>query len=137
MFGKITRDMVIQFALMLVVLLGIIWAVNHYQGLQRDAQLGRDRKEIAINASEGIADGVTAGEVQAAVDAAIASGRDTYNHSTAEARRNEPTTATRDSRAVPDSRLRAFRERRLARERRGCAGGERQGQQCEGAAAER
>lgn len=127
----------IQLGIAVLVAVVLTYFVNDYREAKRNAAIGEQRGEVLANTSAGVADGVTAAEVQAAIDAAIASGRSGYNQSTAEARRNEPTTAARDARPVPDSRLRAFRERRLARERRGCAGGERQGEQCEGVVAER
>ena len=80
-----------------------------------------------LESTSGItADGAKADEDRDKTDAGVAAGRDDFNNSTEEDRRNEPETAVRDTGNVPASRMRAFRERRLARERLGCAG-----EQCE------
>ena len=80
-----------------------------------------------MEATSGISgDGARADEDRGKTDAGLSAGRDDFNNATEEDRNNEPETAVRDTGNVPASRLRAFRERRLARERLGCAG-----EQCE------
>lgn len=92
------------------------------EGAEQNEARGR-----TMEATSGIInDGVRADEDRSVTDDAIADGRDTFNTTTQRDRNNEPQTASRDSAAVPASRLRAFRERRLARERSGCIG-----EQCE------
>ena len=91
-------------------------------GAEQNESRGR-----TMEATSGItADGAKADADRGKTDAGLSAGRDTFNNATEEDRRNEPETAARDDRGVPASRLRAFRERRLARERLGCAG-----EQCE------
>ena len=89
----------------------------------KQAASSNEQRGRTMEATSGItSDGAKADEDRAQADAGIASGRDNFNNATDEDRRNEPETAVRDDRAVPSSRLRAFRDRRLARERLGCTG---------------
>lgn len=90
-----------------------------------------DLKEVAETAtaigqaSSGIIeDSAKADEDRSNVDYAVGQGRDAFRQSYQGAKANEPEVADHASRAVPLSVRRAFRERRLARERSGCAGGE-------------
>lgn len=76
--------------------------------------------------SEIISDGAKADEDRSGVDQAINQARDQFNEHYHGAMKNEPETAARADRSVPDGVSKAFRARRLARERSGCAG-----QQCE------
>ena len=75
---------------------------------------------IGQASSEMAEDGAKADEDRGNVDYAVGQGRDAFNHSYEGAKSNEPEVAARSNRPVPDSVRRAFRERRLARERSGC-----------------
>ena len=76
-------------------------------------------------ASSGIIeDSAKADEDRSNVDYAVGQGRDAFRQSYQGAEANEPEVADHASRAVPLSVRRAFRERRLARERSGCVEGQ-------------
>lgn len=72
-----------------------------------------------------ISDGAKADEDRSDVDQTVDQARDQFNDNYRGAMQNEPETAARADRPVPDSVRDAFRQRRIARERSGCAG-----QQC-------
>lgn len=95
----------------------LIWA-GHVVLDWRDAhhaqqQAGRDAHSI-----EGIiVDGSRSLEERQRAEEASRTAREEFENTTQEDRRREPQTATRDTGRVPDSRLRAFEQRRIARER--------------------
>lgn len=80
-------------------------------------------QERAAKVTTGIAqDGAEADEQRLVIDVGLLEARARFNQQLEEDRKHEPETAARAERVVPDSRLRAFRQRRLTRERLGCAG---------------
>lgn len=83
------------------------------EGAQQNEQRGQ-----TMHAASGIVkDGSDSSAARVDADAGIEQARDAYEQSTEEDRQREPQTATRDTGAVPASRLRAFEQRRIARER--------------------
>lgn len=88
----------------------------------------KDRLEtvtaIGETTSGMVTDGAKASEDRSAVDYSVGQGRGAFNQSYEGAKRDEPEVATRATRVVPSRVRNAFRERRLARERSGCAGAE-------------
>lgn len=95
-----------------------------YRRLQRASAQNEHRGQVLTNASAGAAESIDIDEFQAGYNAALAANRDAFQKAKTEAKRNEPETAARAVRPVPDSVRGAYRERRLARERLGCAGRE-------------
>lgn len=83
------------------------------EGAQQNEERGR-----TMEATGGIQrDGDTSSQARGEADAGTAKARDDFESTTEEDRHREPETATRDSSSVPASRLRAFEQRRIARER--------------------
>lgn len=82
----------------------------------------QEQAQIGTTTSELVTDGAQASEDRSAVDYAVGQGRGAFNQSYEGAKRDEPEVATRATRVVPSRVRNAFRERRLARERSGCAG---------------
>ena len=88
--------------------------------LGRKAVQADNRAIVLDNTSAGIEDGVEIDNQQQAYARGLADARQVYQQQTNEDARHEPETAIRDNGAIPDSRLRAFQQRRLSRERLGC-----------------
>lgn len=112
--------------LIAAVLIGclFLWAGQKIMSW-RDAAQVNEQRGAKIEATTGIVnDSAKADENRATVDTDIATARDTFTRDTTEARRHEPATADRATRPVPDSLRRAYRARRLARQRSGCIGDE-------------
>ena len=100
------------------LLFGAQTVLDWKQAAQQNEQRGR-----TMEATSGIVKDDSKNEAQRLViDVGLLEGRARFNQQLEEDNRNEPETAARGTRNVPDSRLRAFRERRLARERLGCVG---------------
>jgi hypothetical protein len=119
-------EMQVIAGLIIAVLLAVgisLWG-SHYMNLQREAALAKTRAGVLTTTSQGVADGTRIDQAQATTNAALAQGRETFHVTIQEAKRNEPETANRAVRPVPDSVRNAAAERRRARERLGCAGGE-------------
>jgi len=108
----------------IILALLVIIAVGSIQSLRNAAAVGEQRGGVLGSASEGVAQGVKIDQEQQRESVVISAGRDTFQRTKSEAIRNEPTTADRATRAVPDSVRQAYRDRRRARERLGCAGSE-------------
>lgn len=108
----------------LVLGVGMTTAYNHYMNLRDKAQLADSRGTVLETASGTMADGAVADQSAAAVETAVAGAADAFANAINEAKRNEPETADRADRRVPDSVRAAYRARRLARERSGCVQGE-------------
>lgn len=110
----------------LLVAVGIGAAVLFAGQRVLDWKEGAEANEVAgrtMKATSGILnDGQKSSEDRNNVDTGVLAGRHNYNETYEEANRNEPETAARSDRAVPDSVRNAFRERRIARERLGCTG---------------
>lgn len=103
------------------------------EGAQQNEQRGR-----TMQATTDIAkDGAKADEQRLFIDVGLLEARARFNQQLEEDKANEPEVAERADRTVPSSRLRAFRERRLARERLGCAGEQCQSRSTEANAPER
>lgn len=119
-----------QIKLAVILLVAVILSVGvtlftgHYRELTRAAEQNEQRAGVLANASAGIEDGVDIDAFLSSNQVVIGTGRNNFQRAKQEAIRNEPETADRADRAVPDSVRRAYRERRIARERRGCAGGQ-------------
>lgn len=109
----------------------------YVSNLREASALSEQRGTTLQTTSAVIDDGTIADQAQAAVVQGIAAGRDQFNNTYSEAKRNEPTVADRANRPVPASVRNAYRERRLARERYGCVRSECQARGQAGDAAER
>jgi hypothetical protein len=122
--------MTIQSKLILAIVVAIAFAVaitlgtQHYIKLRDKAELADTREGVLTTTSQGVADSVHIDQAQNATNAGLAQGRETFHTTLEEAKRNEPETANRAVRPVPDSVRNAAAERRRARERLGCAGRE-------------
>jgi len=104
----------------------------------KEAAAENERRGRTMEATSGIIKDDGKNEAQRLViDVGLLEARARFNQQLEEDNRNEPETAARGARPVPDSRLRAFRERRLARERLGCAGAECRERSSEAVAPER
>lgn len=118
----------IKIAVGLVVAVGLGVAVtlagNHYRGLLREAEAGRQRALVLKAVDAGVSERVEIDEFLTGYRMATEAGRREFRIIIDEAKRNEPETAARADRPVPDSVRRAYRERRYSRERSGCAGDE-------------
>lgn len=105
--------------LVLAVLLGcaLLWAgqtvLEGHEAAAQNEQRGRTMEST----SGTIKDGDNSAQARQDADAGVAQGRDNFNNTIDEDGKHEPETAVRDSGAVPGSRLRAFEQRRLERER--------------------
>jgi hypothetical protein len=110
--------------LALALALGVAIALfgGHYRKLQIAAQQNEQRGSVLETTSAGVADTVDIDKALAENRAALAANRNAFQKALQEAKRNEPETAARAVLPVPDSVRTAYRERRLARERLGCAG---------------
>lgn len=102
----------------------LLFGYNTVIGWKEAAQQNVSRGNTMTATSGIVADGAKADAQRADVDTGIAQGRDNFNTNYQEAKRNEPETAARADRSVPDSVRNAYRARRLARERLGCIGSE-------------
>lgn len=105
----------------LVLGIGIALFGADYRRLQKAAAQNENRGQVLTNASAGAKESIDIDEFQAGYNAGLAANRDAFQRAKQEAIRNEPETAARAVRPVPGSVRDAFRERRLARERLGCA----------------
>lgn len=112
--------------LVLAVLLavGVSVSVNHYVDLRKASAQNEIRQGVLTATTAGVEVGVNNQREQDDIDSAIAKGARDFTITLQEAKRNDPTTADRAVRPVPDSVRNAYRQRRLARERSGCAGSE-------------
>lgn len=110
--------------LAVIVSVGVSLFAGHYRELQRAAATNELRGGVLTNASAGINRGVDIDNFLSSNDVVIGTGREAFTHTIAEAKRHEPEVADRADRPVPASVRNAYRERRLARERRGCPAGE-------------
>lgn len=113
-----TVKMILVALLVCVALLGIKKVMDW-----RDAALRSEQQTRTMETTSGIVkDGNIASVQRNHVASNVAQAKERFDNQIAEDRKNEPEIADRADRSVPASRLRAFRERRLARERSGCAG---------------
>ena len=89
----------------------------------REGSIQNEVKEETLKATSGIIeDGAKADEDRANTDESVGQARGQFNRDYEGAMQHEPATATRANTVVPDSVRSAFRARRIARERSGCAG---------------
>jgi hypothetical protein len=117
-------ELYVGLTLAVILSVGVSLFAGHYQELQRAAAQNEQRGGVIHATSQGIARGVDVDAFLSSNDVVIGTGRDAFNHTITEAKRHEPETAARADRTVPVSVRNAYRERRLARERRGCTGSE-------------
>lgn len=112
--------------LVIAVALGVTVTLfgNHYLGLKRAAAESAIRGAVLESTTRGVAEGVDIDGFTTAYERGLLTGRDAFRVVKSEAIRHEPETASRADRVVPDSVRNAYRQRRLARERLGCPGGE-------------
>jgi hypothetical protein len=118
---KVIIGLIVTILITVALILGSQTVISWKEGYDQN-QINTGKLE---STSGIIDDGAKADENRAEVDQTVAQGRDQFNQDYEGAMRNEPETAARADRPVPDSVRKAFRERRIARERSGCAG-----QQC-------
>lgn len=84
----------------------------------RDGSIANDANVRKMGATQGIQkDGDSSTKARQEADVGIARARANFENVIGEDREKEPETVIRDDGAVPASRLRAFKERRLERER--------------------
>lgn len=113
-------ELVIGLALCLLLAVGISVITSWYL----TAKKAEGRAAVLTSASAGVAAGAKSDKQAQAITAGLAEGRAQFHDTKEKAKRHEPTTRDRADTAVPVSLLDAYRARRLARERLGCAGRE-------------
>jgi hypothetical protein len=113
-------------AVVTAVVIGLlsVMAYSQIKQMRMAAAQNEQRGGVLDAASAGIAEGSRVDRWAETHNAGVTAGRETFRQSKTEAIRNEPETATRADRPVPASVRDAYRARRLARERLGCAEGE-------------
>jgi acyl-CoA synthetase (AMP-forming)/AMP-acid ligase II len=121
---KIAIEYLAQIVAAALIALAVVFLFSHYRNLKEAAAVSDVREQVLTNASAGVSDGVDIDAQQQAYAQGLAYARATFKDQKDEAKRNEPETADRAVRAIPDSVRNAARQRRLARERLGCAGRE-------------
>jgi len=114
----------IRLGVLVVLLVVLAVLIVRYRQGREAVVLSENRGAVLENTSAGVREGGVIDNEQAERDAGLAAGRERFQQAKREAIRNEPQTADRADRPVPDSVRDAFRERRRARERLGCAGRE-------------
>jgi len=117
-------EIIIGLTVAVILSVGVSLFARDYMDAKRAQAQNEQRGRVLINATAGIERGVDVDAFLSNNDVVIGTGRETFNRTMQEARRHEPETAARADRAVPVSVRNAYRERRLARERRGCTGSE-------------
>jgi hypothetical protein len=123
------------FAIVVSVLMSV--GTDHYLSLRAAKQSNED-KALVIGATDaGIQVGVDNDREREYVDYAIGEARRQFQASLQEGRKNDQATADRADRVVPGSVRDAFKARRLARERSGDPGSEREARDTPGPATER
>ena len=95
-----------------------------YRAAKQGAAQNENRGMVMVATDETLRDGAVADTQRDRIDHVVVQAGQTFDQSMQEAYQNEPETRTRGDRPVPDSVRNAYRERRRARERLGCAGGE-------------
>ena len=116
---KAQVQIIIALLVTVAISVALTFATSHYIKLRDAAAQGELDKGKLETTTGVIADSDEADEDRDRTDAVVSDARGTYNTRIEEAERNEPQTRNRADRAVPDSVRRAYRERRLARERLG------------------
>ena len=117
-------ELIVGLLIAVILAVAISLAGGHYLSLQKQAAVGQQRGGVLESTSQGVAEGERIEAVQEAYNQGLQAGRQTFHETKEEAKRNEPQTAERAIRTVPPSVRNAYRERRRARERLGCAGSE-------------
>lgn len=117
-------DIRVVVSLIVTVLLTVAMVIGGQQILawKRGAEKAEAQTHTMEATSAIIGSGVKSDADRTTTDTRVVQGRAQYQSSYSEAEANEPVVANRASRPVPDRVRNAFRERRLARERSGCAG---------------
>jgi len=116
---KPTAD-VIKIVLAIILLIVVFLGVRKILSWREDAEAGEVKARVIDATSSIIKREEVKQEERKEVDIVIAKARTNFQRRIEEDKVNEPAIAERAERLVPDSRLRAFRERRLERERLGC-----------------
>lgn len=119
-------ELIIGLVVAILLAVGLTLFASHYMSLEKAAAQNELRGGVLESASAGVEEGQRIDDHQAEIDSGLAQGRERFNNVISEAETHEPQTASRAATRVPDSVRNAYRERRLARERLGCAG-----QQCQ------
>lgn len=117
---KIIIGVIVTIVLSVLLSLG----AGHYNSLRKAAAENEHRGGVLTATTAGVEVGQQNDAEQARTDAGIAQGRQEFVVRLEEGKRNEPDTAVRADRPVPASVRAAYSERRRARERLGCAGGQ-------------
>lgn len=131
--ARILISVIVTIVLVVTVIIGS----QQIMRWRADAAQNKTRGGV-IEATSGIIDDAShAREERTTDDGGVIAARVNYGRSAQEARTNEPSTRTYGAQPVPRSLRDLARERRLARERLGCVGGERQGECAEADAPER
>lgn len=112
----------VKLMLLLALGAGLLFGVQTVLDWREAAIQGEQRGRTLAAASGITKDGQQIEAQRLIIDVGLLEARAEFQRQLEEGSAREPETAARATRAVPDSRLRAFRERRLARERLGCAG---------------
>lgn len=110
--------------LLLALLIGgaILWMGQTVMSWKEAHDLSKQQTRTAEATSGILKDEEVSTKEQDKQGTVLTEGREQFNARTEEANKNDPTAAERSVRPVPDSLRRAYRERRLARERLGCVG---------------
>lgn len=116
-----TPKMILAIVAAILMAAAISWGTNDLITLRHAAEQNEQRGGVMVATQGGLADTARIDQEQEAFNAGVLAGRDAFKQSKQEAQRHDPATATRAVAAVPDSLRNAYRERRLARERSGCA----------------
>ena len=113
-------------ALVTAILLSIFVTIGAQQVMswKHGAEAGAQRKQTAGAASAITTAQPVYQDQQHSLDQGIAQGRNTFHDDMEKARNEDPDLRTRATAPVNDRVRDAFRKRRLARERLGCAGDE-------------
>lgn len=113
-------ELILGLAVCLLLAVGISVVTNWYL----TAKKAEGRAAVLTNASAGVAAGTKSEQQAQAITTGLAEGRAQFHDTKEKAKRNEPTTRDRADAALPVSLRDAYRSRRFARERLGCAGSE-------------
>ena len=130
------KDLITFIVLVVIVGFGIFGISKVKQW--HDASQAAEVQGRTLEATSGIiGDGTKADAERDATDTGLAKAREDFNRRYQEDKRNDPETAARAVRVVPQRVRDNFRARRLARERLGCAGSECQARSEEDESSER
>lgn len=112
----------LKFLVALLIGGAILWVGQIVMGWKEAHDLSKQQMRTAEATSGILKDEKASMEEQDKQSSVLIAGRERFTARTEEAKQNDPTVAERANRPVPDSLRRAYRERRLSRERLGCFG---------------